>query len=96
MEINRYERDPRARKACLDHHGYRCAVCQFSFEERYGPLGRNYIHVHHTLELSKVPPGYRVNPVTDLVPLCPNCHAMIHRGTGPALTVDELKQQLRR
>jgi 5-methylcytosine-specific restriction protein A len=95
VEVNRYERDPRARKACLDHHGYRCAVCQFSFEERYGPLGRNYIHVHHTLELSKVPPGYRVDPVTDLVPLCPNCHAMTHRGTGPALTVDELKQRLR-
>jgi 5-methylcytosine-specific restriction enzyme A len=96
VEVNRYERDPRARKACLDHHGYRCAVCQFSFEERYGSLGRNYIHVHHTLELSRVPPGYRVDPVTDLVPLCPNCHAMIHRGTGPAFTVDELKRQLRR
>jgi 5-methylcytosine-specific restriction enzyme A len=57
-------------------------VCEFSFEDCYGPLGRNYIHVHHTLELSKVPSGYRVNPVTDLLPLCPNCHAMIHRGTG--------------
>ncbi len=95
VEVNRYERDPRARKACLEHHGYRCAVCGFSFEDRYGPLGRNYIQVHHTLELSKVPPDYRVDPVTDLVPLCPNCHAMIHRGAGPALTVDELKQQLR-
>jgi 5-methylcytosine-specific restriction protein A len=92
--VNRYERDPRARKACLEHHGFRCVVCGFSFEERYGDLGRNYIHVHHTLELSKVPPGYRVNPLTDLVPVCPNCHAMIHRGTGPALTVDELRQGL--
>lgn len=96
VEVNRYERDPRARKACLDHHGYRCAVCRFSFEDRYGPLGRSYIHVHHTLELSKVPPGYRVNPITDLVPVCPNCHAMIHRGTGPTLSVEELKQQLTR
>lgn len=96
VPVNRYERDPRARKACLEHYGYRCAVCEFSFEERYGPLGRGYIHVHHTIELSQVPPGYHVNPITDLVPLCPNCHAMIHRGTGPALTVDELKQQLAR
>jgi 5-methylcytosine-specific restriction enzyme A len=94
VPVNRYERDPRARKACLAHYGYRCAVCKFSFEERYGPLGRDYIHVHHTIELSRVPPGYQVNPITDLIPLCPNCHAMIHRGTGPALTVDELKQQL--
>jgi 5-methylcytosine-specific restriction protein A len=95
VEVNRYERDARARKACLNHHGYRCVVCRFSFEERYGPIGRNYIHVHHTLELSKVPRGYRVDPITDLVPLCPNCHAMIHQGTGRALTVDELKRQLR-
>lgn len=94
VEVNRYERDPRARRACLRHWGYRCAVCELSFEERYGPLGRDYIHVHHTLELSRVPPGYHVNPVTDLVPVCPNCHSMIHRSPGPALTVDELRQRL--
>jgi len=96
VEVNRYERDPRARKACLKHWGYRCAVCWFSFEERYGPLGQDFIHVHHLLELSKVPPGYVVNPVNDLRPVCPNCHAMIHRGTGAPLSIDELRQQLRR
>jgi hypothetical protein len=47
-------------------------------------------------ELSQVPPGYKVDPINDLRPVCPNCHAMIHRGTGPALTVDELGQQLHR
>jgi 5-methylcytosine-specific restriction protein A len=96
VEVNRYERDPRARKRCLDHYGYRCAVCRFSFEDCYGPLGKDYIHVHHTLELSKVPPGYHVDPVSDLVPVCPNCHAMIHRAPGRALTVEELKRRLRR
>jgi 5-methylcytosine-specific restriction enzyme A len=96
VEVNRYERDPRARKACLNHWGYRCAVCGFSFEEGYGPLGQDFIHVHHLLELSKVPPGYQVDPVNDLRPLCPNCHAMIHRGTGPALSIDELRGRLRR
>jgi 5-methylcytosine-specific restriction protein A len=94
VEVNRYERDPRARRACLEQWGYRCAVCNFSFEERYGLLGRNYIHVHHILELSRVPAGYQVNPVEDLRPLCPNCHAMIHRGPGPALTMEGLKRQL--
>lgn len=94
VEVNRYERDPRARKACLDHWGYQCAVCDFSFEEHYGSIGKSYIHVHHITELSKAPPGYRVNPITDLRPVCPNCHAMIHRGTGQALSIDELKQRL--
>lgn len=94
VQVNRYERDPRARKACLEAKGYNCVVCGFSFEQHYGPLGKNYIHVHHVIELSKAPHGYQVNPVEDLVPICPNCHAMIHRGTGQALTVAELKQQL--
>ncbi len=95
VAANRYERDRRARKACLNHWGYRCAVCNFSFEERYGSIGKNYIHVHHTLELSQAPADYYVNPIDDLRPLCPNCHAMIHRGTGRALTIDELKHVLR-
>lgn len=93
VEVNRYERDRRARKACLEHWGYRCAACGFSFKDKYGPLGQDFIHVHHTLELALVPPGYQVNPVTDLRPVCPNCHAMLHR-TSPALTVDELRQIL--
>lgn len=93
VEVNRYERDRRARKACLDHWGYHCAVCGFSFEDQYGSLGQDFIHVHHTLELSLVPTDYKVNPITDLRPVCPNCHAMLHR-TSPALTVHELKQIL--
>jgi hypothetical protein len=76
--------------------GYCCAACGFSFEERYGSLGHEYIHVHHVVELSTVGPGYKVNPKKDLRPICPNCHAMIHRpGPGQALTIDELKEQLR-
>jgi 5-methylcytosine-specific restriction enzyme A len=94
IEVNRYERDPQARERCLQHWGYRCHVCEFSFEDRYGPLGQNFIHVHHTTELSLVPPGYRVDPINDLRPVCPNCHAMLHQ-RRPALTVDELKQHLR-
>jgi 5-methylcytosine-specific restriction endonuclease McrA len=94
--VNKYERDPKARKGCLKHHGYNCAVCGFSFEGRYGLLGREYIHVHHLVELSMVGSGYEVNPKKDLIPICPNCHAMIHRsGPGRALTPEELKQQLR-
>jgi 5-methylcytosine-specific restriction protein A len=94
VEVNKYERDPRARKECLDHYGYRCAVCEFSFEDSYGPLGQNFIHVHHTVELSLAPPGYEVHPINDLRPVCPNCHAMLHQ-KRQALTIDELKQQLR-
>ena len=59
-------------------------------------LRQDFIHIHHTLELSRVPPAYQVDPVNDLRPVCPNCHAMIHRGPGQALPVDELRRRLRR
>jgi hypothetical protein len=94
VKVNRYERDDRARVACLAHYGQRCQACDVDFGERYGPLGDGFIHVHHTRELSSVGPGYRVHPVNDLRPLCPNCHAMVHRVT-PAMPVEELRLLLR-
>ena len=89
VKVNRYERDPRARQDCLDHYGYRWQVCDLDFGERYGPLGEGFIHVHHTKELSTVGPGYKVHPVNDLRPLCPNCHAMVHQDS-PAMPVEDL------
>ena len=84
------ERNSRARDKCLELHGYSCAVCGFSFEEVYGSLGHQYIHVHHRVDLAAQHSTYEVNPETDLIPLCPNCHAMVHQET-PAMSIDELK-----
>jgi 5-methylcytosine-specific restriction enzyme A len=95
VEVNRYERDRRARKACLAHWGSSCVVCGLDFGDLYGSLGQGFIHVHHLLELSAMDPGYRVDPITDLRPVCPNCHAMLHRHR-PALSIDELKRLLHR
>jgi len=88
--VNRYERDRSARDECLRHHGARCCVCDIDFGERYGELGKGFIHVHHVVPLSAVGEDYSVDPVADLVPICPNCHAMIHR-RNPPLSVDELR-----
>jgi hypothetical protein len=93
VTVNKYERDPRARKECLDKFGYRCTVCDIDFEKRYGELGRGFIHVHHLKELSTVGTGYRVDPLEDLRPVCPNCHAMLHR-QRPALLPQELRRRL--
>lgn len=93
VSVNAHERDPRARDACVKHHGTRCAVCHLSFEERYGPRGRGFIHVHHRKPLALMHGPARLNPVKDLVPVCPNCHAMLHT-QDPPLSVDELKAEL--
>jgi 5-methylcytosine-specific restriction enzyme A len=92
--VNRYERDPRARSACLDHYGYDCSVCGFDFTKGYGSLGDAYIHVHHIKDLSMLGPDYQVDPVEDLRPVCPNCHAMLHK-RRPALSIEELQPQVR-
>jgi hypothetical protein len=90
--VNRYERDPNARRACIAHYGAMCQVCEFDFEKTYGPIGVGYIHVHHLTPLASIGQVHEVDPVADLVPLCPNCHAMVHAGRSAPLTVDELRQ----
>lgn len=91
--VNRYERDPHAREACLKAHGLRCAVCGFSFQETYGALGEGFIHVHHLVPISAHGNAHAVDAVQDLRPMCANCHAMIHR-REPPLTIDELRSAL--
>lgn len=94
VTFNAYERNDKARLACIKHHGVVCAACHFSFEEIYGPIGKGFIHVHHIVPLAKIRRVYKLDPIRDLIPVCPNCHAMIH-STEPAMSIDELKATLR-
>jgi len=90
--VNRYEQDPDARRACIAHHGSSCAACGFSFEQRYGGIGMDFIPVHHLVPVSQLGGSYELDPLTDLVPLCANCHAMVHRGVGTPRTVAQLRR----
>lgn len=92
----RYERDHKARQQCIKIHGTVCAVCGIDFEKMYGELGKGFIHIHHIVPIHTIGEGYKVNPATDLIPVCPNCHAMLHRGmNGEARSVEELKTLLK-
>lgn len=88
--IRRYERSALNRSACIEIHGARCVACGFDFGVAYGPLGEGFIEVHHKEMISTVAPGTVVNPAEDLIPVCANCHAMLHR-RRPPLTVEELR-----
>ena len=88
-----YERDRRNREICISHHGAKCSICGFDFGATYGPVGEGFIHVHHIVPISKLGPGYRIDPVNDLIPVCPNCHAILHR-FDPPMSPDELKTLL--
>lgn len=96
-ESKRYERSKKARERCIKEYGYKCYVCQFDFEAVYGKeLGEGFIEVHHKVSIAQRAQregAYHFNPITDLVPLCSNCHSMVHRKRGEVLDVDDLKKR---
>lgn len=94
IRVNAYERNTKARDACLKHYGRLCCVCDLNFEKRYGSLGKDFIHVHHVNPLHLISKAYKVDPVADLRPVCPNCHAMLHR-TDPPISIEELRARLK-
>lgn len=73
--VNRYERDVKERKKCIAEKGLCCYVCGMNFEDVYGEIGRDFIHVHHIKPLA----GNGQDISENLIPVCPNCHAMLHR-----------------
>lgn len=89
----RYERSRINREICLAHKGYSCSVCGFNFLTTYGQLGKDFIEVHHTTPVSEMGDNYTIDIDRDLVPICSNCHSMIHR-KKPPLTVEELKAMI--
>lgn len=83
----KYERNPRARAACLAYHGYTCKVCGMNFEKVYGEEFKGIIEVHHIVPLNQIGESYVVDPIHDLIPVCPNCHAAIHSKNGEKIKI---------
>jgi len=90
----RYERKPLNREICLSVRGRRCICCNMNFGEVYGDIADQFIEVHHTTPASEMGPGYLINPISDLVPICSNCHSVVHL-SHPAASVDEVRARLK-
>lgn len=93
ITVNAYERNRGARAKCIEHHGWSCGVCGYDMAELYGPLGEGVVHVHHLRELAALGEEYEVDPINDLRPVCPNCHAILHT-SSPAMTIKQLQKVL--
>ncbi len=91
VTVNAYERNQVARQKCIEYYKARCFICEFDFKNTYGEIGKAFIHVHHLKQLSEINEEYKVDPIKDLRPLCPNCHAMVHKKT-PAYSMEEVKE----
>lgn len=93
--VNRYERDRSARDKCIEHYGLKCSVCDFDFGDIYGEIGAGFIHVHHLVQISDIKQEYQIDPIKELRPVCPNCHAMLHKN-NPPYTIEQLKSCLKK
>lgn len=93
--VNRFERDREARQSCIEHFGPVCAACELDFGQRYGALASGFIHVHHKVPLSEIGEEYEVDPTNDLIPVCANCHAVMHM-RDPPYSAEEVREMLRR
>ncbi|MGL5069564.1 MAG: HNH endonuclease [Sarcina sp.] len=92
--INSYERDRKAVRKCLMHYKelngkVNCKICGFDFQKVYGVIAKDKIHVHHKVPISEIKIEYKINAINDLIPVCPNCHMILHSKV-PAYTVEEL------
>lgn len=90
VTVNRYERDRKARQAALAWHGCLCKICDIDMIKVYGEIAKGFIHIHHLIPLSDIKENYSLDPKKDLIPVCPNCHAMLHR-RNPPFSPEELK-----
>ena len=96
VEYERVHRSPQLREACIRQWGYQCQCCGMRFDELYGEdLGADFIEVHHLQMISTFDDQRPADYVANLVPLCANCHAMIHRGADGPLTLSELRAAYR-
>lgn len=94
ITVNAYERNPIARDRCIQIHGSKCVICGFDFGVYYGSDFEGKIHIHHIKPLHLIDDTYEVSPEHDLVPVCPNCHMVLHSKPGGAYSVEEVQQMV--
>ena len=95
ITVSAYERNPLARAACIAHHGHSCKVCGVDLGAKFGSIASGFIHVHHIVPISSIGRSYHIDPIRDLVPVCPTCHAILHR-RRPPLSIEEASALLQR
>lgn len=83
------------RRKCIEHYGSTCVICNFSFERVYGESGEKLVHIHQVKPMSEVSNNEKLDPISHLRPLCPNCHAVLHKSNSH-LTIDAVKEKLQR
>lgn len=80
---------------CNRRDNYRCQVCEMTFREVYGDIGKAYAETHHIIPLSRLTDTVE-SSLGDLVTVCANCHRMLHRLDGEEGDMAKLRRMLHR
>lgn len=92
VESERAWRNPQLRAQCLDYYGYQCQCCGIEFDKIYGETGNKFIEVHHLRPISSYDDEHKLDPLKELIPLCSNCHSMIHHLKDDEMTLKKLRE----
>ena len=86
-EVNYRTRSYKLRNAAIEYYKSNdkicCQICSFDFEKVYGDLGKGFIEIHHIKPIyqfdSTDNEKFMSQAIKNLIPVCSNCHRMIHR-----------------
>ena len=98
-----YERSRKLRNAAIEHYSHNgiisCDCCGFEFKSFYGDTyGTSCIEIHHMKPIFQYASKTIVQTIDEalknLLPVCPNCHRVIHKNNITAELIPVFKQQL--
>ena len=99
-----YERSKRLRNAAIGYFTHNgvivCDCCGFEFKSFYGEkFGKSCIEIHHLKPIFQYASMSVVQTIDsalrNLLPVCPNCHRVIHKNNITADMIPQLRQEIR-
>lgn len=82
------------KKECIDYYGAICDICGFDFGYTYGEAFEQCIDVHNQNSVEWEEILSTTHPTEDLIPICHNCHHIIH-STVPAISVEKMRKMVK-
>ena len=105
IETKIYERSIKLRKEAIEYYEKNgkiyCDVCNFNFDNFYGcEIGGKYIEIHHIKPIFKYENEDLKKTIEkalkNVVPVCSNCHRMIHKDWRNPLQIEYLKKHVKK
>jgi 5-methylcytosine-specific restriction endonuclease McrA len=102
--VQMYERSKKLRDIAINHYIHnghiQCCICSFDFFVQYGEWGKGYIEIHHLKPICRYEDEesnmFIERALQNVVPVCSNCHRMIHREKNAPMPIEDLKHLVQR